>query len=230
MNWGAVIVAAGRGRRMGKPKQFIPLAGIPMVAWSMRAFDAMPEVHELVVVTEEEWLEQMLSLAHEYAARLAPRVVGGGATRQESVYNGLEALSDHCDAVFVHDGARPLVNADDVRAGMREVSVGRGSVLAAPVVDTIKVVDRKTKIVQRTLDRTELWAAQTPQFAMRADLWSTHVKAKSAGVDATDDVALLEYGGTEVVIVPASDLNFKVTNPPDIARAETLLRERLEHA
>ena len=230
MNWGAVIVAAGRGRRLGKPKQFIALAGIPMVAWSMRTFDAMHELGELVVVTEEEWLAQMEALTQEYAPRLKPRVVAGGATRQESVYNGLEALSDRCDAVFVHDGARPLVNADDVCAGMGEVRAGRGAVLAAPVVDTIKIVNRETKVVQRTLDRNELWAAQTPQFAMRADLWSAHVKAKSAGIEATDDVALLEYVETEVVIVPASDLNFKVTNPPDIARAETLLRMRMEHA
>src|SRR6185437_11123227 len=156
--------------------------------------------------------------------------VAGGDTRQASVYNGLEVLSDRCEAVFVHDGARPLVHTGDVRAGMREVRSKRGAVLAAPVVDTIKVVDAETKLVQRTLDRNELWAAQTPQFAMRADLWSAHVQAKSSGIVATDDVALLEMMGFDVVVVPASDSNFKVTNPPDVDRAEALLRQRLESA
>ena len=230
MNWGAVIVAAGRGSRLGRPKQFIPLAGTPMVAWSIQTFDRMSEVGELIVVTEEEWLGEMQVLARERAPRLSPRVVTGGATRQASVYRGLQALSDRCEAVFVHDGARPLVSADDVRAGMREVRPKRGAVLAAPVVDTIKVADRESKLVQRTLDRAELWAAQTPQFAMRSDLWSAHVQAEGSGIEATDDVALLEMMGIEVAIVPASEANFKVTNPPDVAHAEALLRERLERA
>lgn len=230
MKWGAVIVAAGRGTRLGQPKQFIPLAGVPMVAWSMRAFDRMDEIRELVVVTEAEWLERMSELAQEVAPRLKPRVVSGGATRQASVYNGIEALSDLVDAVLVHDGARPLLQAPDVRAAMAEVREGRGAVLAARVVDTIKVVDSETKLVQRTLDRSELWAAQTPQLATRRDLWSAHVQARSSHVDATDDVALLELIGTQVVVVPSRDSNFKVTHPEDVVRAEALLKERMEHA
>ena len=230
MKWGAVIVAAGRGRRLGQPKQFIELAGVPMVGWSLRTFDRMAEILEIVVVTEDEWLDRMALLMRELAPRREVRVVAGGASRQASVYNGLEALSDRCDVVLVHDGARPLVQSDDVRAGMREVREGRGAVLAVPVVDTIKVVDRESKLVQRTLDRTELWAAQTPQFAMRRDLWNGHVYARSSGIEATDDVALLELVGIEVKVVPASDLNFKVTLPQDVARADALLRARLEHA
>jgi 2-C-methyl-D-erythritol 4-phosphate cytidylyltransferase len=230
MNWGAVIVAAGRGRRLGKPKQFIDLAGIPMVGWSIRTFAATHEIEELVIVTEEDWLDRMSALARDLAPSHDVRVVAGGETRQASVYNGLEALSDKCDAVLVHDGARPLVNADDVRAGMREVRISRGAVLATPVVDTIKIVDKESKLVQRTLDRSELWAAQTPQFAMRRDLWNGHVHARSSGIEATDDVALLELVGIDVIVVPASDLNFKVTLPQDVARAEAILRERLEHA
>ncbi len=201
-----------------------------MVGWSLRTFDTMPEIGELVVVTESEWLEPMQSLVAQLAPSRTSSVVSGGATRQESVHSGLHALSERCGGVLVHDGARPLVRAEDVRKGMREVRAGRAAVLAAPVVDTIKIVDPATMLVRKTLDRGELWAAQTPQFAMRRELERAHVEARRAGIEATDDVALLEAIGIEVVAVAASSENFKVTHPQDVARAEALLRERLDHA
>jgi 2-C-methyl-D-erythritol 4-phosphate cytidylyltransferase len=230
MNWGAIIVAAGRGTRFGRPKQFVEIGGLPMVGWSLRTFDAMPEIGELVVVTEDEWIEPMQSLAAELAPSHASRVVAGGDTRQASVRNGLHALSERCGGVLVHDGARPLVRAEDVRKGMREVRAGRAAVLAAPVVDTIKVVDPATMLVRKTLDRGELWAAQTPQFAIRRELERAHIEAQRAHIEATDDVALLEAIGVDVIAVVASSENFKVTHPDDVSRAQTLLRERLEHA
>ncbi len=230
MNWGAVVVAAGRGTRFGGPKQFVEIGGLPMAGWSLRTFDAMPEIGELVVVTEEEWIEPMRSLIAQLAPSHQSHVVAGGASRQQSVRSGLRALSDRCGGVFVHDGARPLVRAEDVRKGMREVRAGRAAVLAAPVVDTIKVVDPATMVVRKTLDRGELWAAQTPQFAMRRELERAHIEAQRNGFETTDDVALLEAIGIEVVIVAASSENFKVTHPQDVTRAEALLRERLEHA
>ncbi len=161
-----MIVAAGHGTRFGRPKQFIELAGMPMVGWSMRTLAAMAEVEEIVVATEPESLEPMRALLAELAAKHTNRVVRGGATRQQSVYEGVRAVSDACDAVLVHDGARPLVTAEDVRAGMSEVRPGRASLLAAPVVDTIKRVETASRRVEATLDRARLWAAQTPQFAM----------------------------------------------------------------
>jgi 2-C-methyl-D-erythritol 4-phosphate cytidylyltransferase len=228
--WGAVIVAAGRGTRFGRPKQFVEIAGLPMVGWSLRTFAAMPEIVELAIVTEEEWLEPMRALVDQIAPAQTAHIVAGGATRQESVRNGLRALESRVNAVFVHDGARPLVRAEDVRRGMREVRDGRGAVLAAQVVDTIKVVDPETMNVLRTLDRQSLWAAQTPQFAMLRDLLRAHANAQRAEIDMTDDVALLERNGLDVAIVPASHENFKVTHPGDVSRAEVLLQERIEHA
>jgi 2-C-methyl-D-erythritol 4-phosphate cytidylyltransferase len=223
MNWGAIIVAAGRGTRFGRPKQLIEIRGRPMLAWSLGAFASMDEIEEIAIVTEPEWIVDMTALAQRFAPQRATTIVAGGPTRQASVRCGLYALRSECDAVLVHDGARPLVRPEDVRAGMREVRAGRAAVLAAPVVDTIKVVDPRTMLVRHTLDRTQLWAAQTPQFAMRDELVRAHEHAEQAGLEATDDVALLEAVDVEVAIVPSSGENFKVTHPDDAARAEALL-------
>lgn len=225
-SWAAVIVAAGRGTRFGRPKQFLELAGLPMVGWSIRTFAGMPEVHEIVIATEIEWLDRMRELSASVAPQRTVVVVAGGDSRQASVFAGVRAVSDRCDAAFVHDGARPLVRENDVRAGMAEVRAGRAALLAAPVVDTIKVVDTATRTVRKTLDRSKLWAAQTPQFALRSDLVRAHERAVADGIAATDDAAVLERIGIEVVVVPATTENFKVTLPEDVARAEAFLWER----
>lgn len=226
MKWAAVIVAAGSGRRFGGPKQLVDVAGLPMAAWSIRAFAAMPEVADVVVATEPESIEPMRELLRRFAHARESRVVRGGATRQGSVREGLGAICEDCDGVLIHDGARPLVLEGDVRAGIREVRAGRASVLAAPVVDTIKSVDPVSRRVIATLDRATLWAAQTPQFATVADLRTAHERARLAGLEATDDTALLEAIGVEVIAVPATGENFKVTLPEDVARAAAILRRR----
>jgi 2-C-methyl-D-erythritol 4-phosphate cytidylyltransferase len=224
MNWGAVIVAAGRGTRFGRPKQLVEIGGRPMLAWSLQTFASMPEIASIVVVTERDWIEDVQALSARIAPDCSVRVVVGGATRQASVRCGLDTLPPSVEAVLIHDGARPLVRADDVRAGMREVRPGRGAVLATPVVDTIKVVDPQTMLVQRTLERSELWAAQTPQFALRDELQRAHDAAATAGRQATDDVALLEAIGIEVAVIPATGENLKVTHPGDIARVQGFLQ------
>ena len=225
MKWAAVIVAAGRGARLGGPKQFIELAGLPMVGWSIHTFAAMEEISELVVATEPESFEPMRELFARVASERETRVVRGGKTRQESVYNALVAVDERCDGVLVHDGARPLVSAGDVRAGMREVAVGRASLLGTPVVDTIKVVDSESLQVRRTLDRRALWAAQTPQFARLSDLRAAHERARAEGFEATDDATLLEREGIAVTLVPSTSENFKVTHQTDVARAHVILSE-----
>jgi 2-C-methyl-D-erythritol 4-phosphate cytidylyltransferase len=228
LRWGAIVVAAGRGTRFGEPKQFIELAGRPMIAWSLVTFAGLPGVAEIVVTSEAESLETMRAAFARYVPQAEVRAVIGGATRQHSVRNALAALSPGLDAAFVHDGARPLVRAVEVLAGMAAVAPGRAAVLAAPVIDTIKVVPRGGRRVERTLERETLWAAQTPQFAMLADLLRAHAEASGDG--ATDDAALLEAAGIEVVVVPASAENFKVTLPADRARAGALLAARASEA
>ncbi|MFZ1124930.1 MAG: 2-C-methyl-D-erythritol 4-phosphate cytidylyltransferase [Candidatus Baltobacteraceae bacterium] len=226
LRFAAIVVAAGRGERFGRPKQLVEVAGRPLVAWSIALFGSLPELADLVIATEGEYFEAMHRLAETYAARLTTAVVAGGATRQASVRNALAAVPERCDAVLVHDGARPLVRADDVRAGMAAVRPGAGALLATPVVDTIKVVPRPGRTVARTLERSELWAAQTPQFATLADLRRAHETALREGIEATDDAMLLERAGVEVSVVPSSGENLKVTLRGDRDLVEALLRER----
>ncbi|GAC1348804.1 MAG: 2-C-methyl-D-erythritol 4-phosphate cytidylyltransferase [Vulcanimicrobiaceae bacterium] len=225
MRFAAIVVAAGSGVRFGRAKQLVDVFGRPLVAWSFATFDGMPELADLIVATEDEHVGTMRDIAARYAPRLTCAIVRGGATRRQSVRSALAHVPAHCTAVFVHDGARPLVCAPDVRAGMALVAPGTGALLAAPVIDTIKVVAGDGAVTQ-TLDRATLWAAQTPQFATLADLRSAHASAEEAGAEATDDAVLLERAGHRVVVVPATTENFKVTLPGDRDRAEAILRER----
>jgi 2-C-methyl-D-erythritol 4-phosphate cytidylyltransferase len=218
------VVAAGSGTRFGAPKQFLELAGLPMAGWSIRTFASMPEVAALVVATEPAWIDRMHELCGRVAAGSTVLVVAGGATRQESVRNALARVPDSCGGTFVHDGARPLIDARDVRAGMRAVGIGRAAVLAAPIVDTVKVVDRNGRI-ERTIDRSNLRGAQTPQFARTEDLRRAHANAPGTH-EATDDAMLLEAIGIDVYAIAPQGENFKVTVAEDARRAEAVLSQR----
>jgi 2-C-methyl-D-erythritol 4-phosphate cytidylyltransferase len=227
VKFAAIVVAAGRGVRFGQPKQLVEVAGRPLVAWSLATFAALEEIDDLVIATELEYVERMKSLAREYAPRLRATVIGGGATRQQSARAALAAVPLHCNGAFIHDGARPLVLASDIRAAMALVEPGTGALIAAPVVDTIKVVEPGSTRVNRTLERASLWAAQTPQFGTTADLVRAHEAAHAEHFEATDDAMLLERIGIRVEIVAAGGENFKVTLPTDRDLAEVLLRERV---
>jgi 2-C-methyl-D-erythritol 4-phosphate cytidylyltransferase len=226
MIWGAVIVAAGRGTRFGRPKQLIELGGKPMLAWSLEVFASMPEISDISIVTESEFIQDVQEVALPLVRSASLTVVAGGADRQASAANGIAALPDHCAGILIHDGARPFVQAADVRAGMRAVRPGVAALLAAPVVDTIKVVDDQLKVT-RTLDRASLWAAQTPQFATARDMRNAHAEAvRHDWPRATDDAVLLERAGNDVVVVESPVENVKVTHPGDLPRAEAIAQER----
>jgi 2-C-methyl-D-erythritol 4-phosphate cytidylyltransferase len=229
-SWSAIVVAAGRGTRFGRPKQLLEIAGTPMLAWSVRTLAEMPEIDSVIVVTEGEWLNEIAAVAQNAGGTKCSAVVPGGATRQASVYEGLGAVAEGCDAVLVHDGARPLINAEVVRSGMQITGDGFACLLAVPVVDTVKIVEPLSRIVKETSPRERLWAAQTPQFATLADMRLAHEAARRDHFAATDDAMLLERVGVTVQIVPGSPDNFKVTLPEDLARAEDILRRRFADA
>jgi 2-C-methyl-D-erythritol 4-phosphate cytidylyltransferase len=224
VQWAAIVIAAGQGRRFGRPKQLVDLAGRPVLVWSLHLFASMVEVREMVVVVQPQVMEKIKPLVAELFAGRRAAVVAGGATRQESAHAGLRALSEPpLDGVLIHDGARPFLRADDVRGGMRVVRPGRAALLAVPIVDTVKQVDGEGRVV-RTLDRSSLWAAQTPQFATVTDMRRAYLEAERSAFTATDDAALLEKSGVQIVVAPSHSENFKITTPGDLARAEALLR------
>lgn len=220
---GVVIVAAGRGRRVGgdgELKQFRWVAGKPMLLHSVQSFQARPDVVMVVCVLPRDqvgdpppWLFQC------DLDRLLVSV--GGERRSDSVFNGLEDLPEEARIILVHDAARPLVDGATIDRVIAEARQGRGAVAALPVVDTLKEADSDGRIV-RTVDRQSLWRAQTPQGFPREMLERAHVAARGSDVQATDDAALCERLGFDVRLVRGSERAMKVTEEADFARAEAL--------
>ena len=221
----AVVVAAGRGQRLAAPdKVLLPLAGQPMLAWSLAAIAATPQIGTVVVVAGEHTIASVEALIEERAFQKVVAVVPGGERRQDSVAAGLAALPDQTEVVLIHDGARPLADADLFRR-CAEAAAATGAVIAAmPVADTLKRVAGADRVIAGTVDRSGLWAAQTPQ-AFRLDVLR-RAFASNAGADVTDEALLCEAAGIPVQVVPSSSANLKVTHPEDVAVAEALLRAR----
>lgn len=219
----AVVVAAGRGQRLAAPdKVLLPLAGQPMLAWSLQALAATPAVGAVVVVAGEHTLAAVRRLVRERGFDKVTAIVPGGERRQDSVAAGLAALPPATEIVLIHDGARPLADADLFRR-CAEAAAATGAVIAAmPVADTLKRVSEA--VITGTVDRSGLWAAQTPQAFRLGTLQRAF--AANAGADVTDEALLCEASGIPVQVVPASSANLKVTHPEDVAVAEALLRAR----
>lgn len=219
---GVVIVAAGAGSRTGSDelKQFRWVAGKAMLLHSVQRFMERADVALVVTVLPRSyagdpppWLFQC------DLERLLVSV--GGRERGESVLNGLYDLPPEVKIVLIHDAARPLVDAATIDRVVAEARRGRGAVAALPVADTLKEVDDEGRIV-RTVERTGLWRAQTPQGFPRDMIERAYADARETRVSATDDAALCERLGLEVVVVPGSELAMKVTVEADFARLEAL--------
>lgn len=221
----AVVVAAGRGQRLAAPdKVLMPLAGQPMLAWSLEAIAATPEIGTVIVVAGEHTLSAVEALVRAREFRKVVAIVPGGERRQDSVAAGLAALPAQTEVVLIHDGARPLADADLFRR-CTEAAAATGAVIAAmPVADTLKRVTDADRVISGTVDRSSLWAAQTPQ-AFRLDVLQ-RAFAVNAGADVTDEALLCEAAGIPVQVVPSSSANLKVTHPEDVAVADALLRAR----
>jgi len=219
---GVVIVAAGRGRRMGgADKAFLTLAGKPMLAHAGDAFQGCPAVHRMVIVLARESVGRGWELARERGWSKVIRVCPGGERRQDSVLKGLKHLSD-CQWVVIHDGARPCLSADLIEKSLAEAQRHGAAIAAVPVIDTIKVVGPEGLILE-TPKREALWAAQTPQ-AFRFDIiWDAY---QGVAEEVTDDAVLLERKGYRVKVFLGSYDNIKVTTPEDLALAETILSRR----
>lgn len=224
----ALIVAAGRGERLGAnvPKALVTVAGRPMVHWSLDTVRSLEAVTEIVV-----------ALPPEIVATAASQLGGatcveGGAFRSQSVRAALRAAS-HPGPVIVHDAARPLAPAAVFCRALEEIELGRSDavVVAAPLSDTVKEVAQDGRTVRCTLERARLWAAQTPQVFRREALERIFEEASEEVLEAaTDDAWLVERAGGVVSVVASEGLNLKVTTPADLHLAEMLLADRADPA
>jgi 2-C-methyl-D-erythritol 4-phosphate cytidylyltransferase len=222
---GVVIVAAGSGKRMGgdRNKLWLPLAGTPILAHTVRLFATHPEISEVVlVVSERDEADVQAWLAGE---SYAVTVTRGGAERQDSVRLGLAALSDNCSYVLVHDAARPFVTREQISGIIRQVRQDEATIMAVPVKDTIKVVGA-TGVVESTPARESLWAVQTPQAFRLSLLREAHQAALKSGRIGTDDAVLVEWMGHPVTVMQGHYENIKITTPDDLWLGEEILRRR----
>jgi 2-C-methyl-D-erythritol 4-phosphate cytidylyltransferase len=221
----AIIVAAGQGTRMGPKvdKLFLELNGCPVVAHTWRRFEEAQCVEEIVLVVRAGLEAGFAALADIYHFRKNFRLVVGGKERQDSVWNGLEALSQAADIVAIQDGARPCTSPELIGATVEAAKETGAAVVAQPVTDTIKE-SQDGKTVQRTLDRSRLWAVQTPQ-TFRVDVIRRGLtEVRRRGMVVTDDTAACELIGQPVRLVASSQPNPKVTRPEDLASVEAVLR------
>lgn len=219
---GAVIVAAGSASRMGGiDKVMAQLGGEPMVARTIRAFQQCDAISEIVVVTRPDLIIPIKSLCLNFDK--VKTVVAGGASRQESVDLGLNALSEGVKLAAIHDGARPLISWQVIDRAVRAANTYGAAAPAIPVKDTIKVV--QGGIVKETPDRKGLFAVQTPQVFDLELLRGALKKAQQDGAEVTDDCSAVERLGMSVKIVEGDERNLKVTTPMDLAVAKMLLEE-----
>ncbi|MEL6496632.1 MAG: 2-C-methyl-D-erythritol 4-phosphate cytidylyltransferase [Cyanobacteria bacterium J06623_7] len=232
-----LIPAAGMGRRMGKElekrglsprnKLLLELLEKPLLAWSLLAAEAATTIDWIGIMGQPTDFPNFKQILSELKLTKPVELIVGGETRQESVYNGLQALPKSAAQVLIHDGARCLATPELFDRCSQSLSNCQGLIAAVPVKDTIKIVNEQG-IIADTPDRRNLWAAQTPQgFAVEL-LKSCHERGKQSGWEVTDDAALFEKCGLPVQIVRGEETNLKVTTPVDLAIAEFILRQRLD--
>lgn len=221
----AIIVGAGRGERMGAntDKAFLSLGPRPLVAYSMMAFEACPEIRQIVLVVRRDRIEAAKNMAQMFGISKLRTVVAGGAHRQDSVRKGLAELPPETCYVTIHDAARPLVTPALISETVRCAHKHGSGVAGRRMVDTVKLVE-KAPVVSRTVDRDQLWTVQTPQTFRLDLLRQAYARLAETGAVVTDDAAALEQIGVPVRLVEWAPVNLKVTIAEDLAVAAALLR------
>ncbi|MCF6411880.1 2-C-methyl-D-erythritol 4-phosphate cytidylyltransferase [Pseudalkalibacillus salsuginis] len=227
MDYIVVIPAAGQGKRMdaGKNKQLITLQGIPLIVHTLRIFQEDDWCSGIILVGNKRELNELEQIVSEYNLDKVQRIVAGGLERQHSVYEGLKAI-DAESLVLIHDGARPFVSIDSIHNLVTRTIDSGAAVLAVPIKDTVKRIERGTVI--ETVDRSSLWAIQTPQAFHLSLIRDAHEAAGNKGHLGTDDASLVEHFGSSVSIVEGDYLNIKLTTKEDLLFANAIIREREE--
>jgi len=227
----AIILAGGSGTRMGtdNTKQFIDLAGVPVIARTIDAFQKAETVSEIVIVAKKDEIALYKELIKKHGFTKVTKVVKGGSTRQKSALCGFEAISSKTKFIAIHDGARPLATYDLIDRVVRSAHISRASIAAVPCKDTPKVIhpiNHKIDDMKDQVQRDKLWLAQTPQV-FHVDLYRCAAYyAVEKNFEATDDASLCEFTGFDVKCVEGSYENIKITTPEDLVCAEAILRHR----
>lgn len=213
---GAVIVAAGSGRRMGAdiPKQFLLLNDKPIIWHTVKKFDSCVGIDEIVVVTGKDDIGLCRDIL--VGIKKLKCVVAGGDERQNSVVCGLDALSEDTELVLIHDGVRPFIKNDDIERVIDEVKRWGACVMAVKSKDTVKIADGEG-FVEGTPDRSRLWNAQTPQVFKKKVIRAAYEKAFKEGLVLTDDSMAAELAGVKVKLVEGGYYNIKITTPEDLS-------------
>lgn len=226
-SFGAVIVAAGKGSRMGtrESKQYLILNGKPIIIHTLEVFNRLPWLKEIVLVTGEGEVERCQNWIREYRLDKVSAVITGGSERQQSVHQGIKQISSNW--VMIHDGVRPFVTPEEIER-CRDAALREGAaVLGVPVKDTIKLVNGQG-FIAGTPDRQSLWAIQTPQAFRLSDLLEAHHSAERDGFTGTDDAMLVERLGVPVALVEGEYSNIKITTPDDLEYAVFLQKRKGE--
>jgi 2-C-methyl-D-erythritol 4-phosphate cytidylyltransferase len=224
----AIIVAAGKGTRMGPnvDKLFLEVAGRPLVSHTWQRFESCAAVHEIVLVVRPGLEDSFSGLAGQFSFKKPYRLVPGGAERQDSVWNGLEAISSEAVIAVIQDGARPCTAEELILRTIQAAQQAGAAVAAQRVTDTVKESDGGTRIA-RTVDRSRLWSVQTPQ-TFRVDVIRAALKTvREKGWHVTDDTAACELVGQPVVLVESLAPNPKATSRADLPLIELLIRQSL---
>ncbi len=219
-----VIVAAGSSSRMGVDKLMLPICGIPVIIRSALAFQNSSLISEIVIVTKSESIVDIAKLCDSYSISKVTQIISGGANRTESSLLGLSSIDKESELVAIHDGARPLVTSEIIEKAFFGAYKNKAAVPCVPVKDTIKVV--KDSKSERTLDRSLLYAAQTPQVFHPHLIIGALTDARDKGIEYTDDGMALEAFGVYSEITEGSYENIKITVPQDVAIAEYILENR----
>ena len=224
----ALIVAAGKGIRLNDPlkKQYHSVGGLPIVVHTLHVFDSCELIDDILLVVPEEDLQfchRELIADSDFKKKIT--LVNGGPQRQDSVYNGLQQIDAYDSIVVIHDGVRPFLTLDQLEACINEAKEYGACILGVPAFDTLKRVTGSQTIVE-TIDREDIWFAQTPQ-AFRYDLIKkAHERARRLGFFGTDDAALIEQIGSPVKIIAGSRNNIKITSSEDLELARLLLERQ----
>ncbi|WP_337986699.1 2-C-methyl-D-erythritol 4-phosphate cytidylyltransferase [Dehalobacter sp. DCM] len=226
-NIAVIVPAAGRGKRMGGQgnKLLLELAGTPVLIYTLKTMQDCPYINEIIIPASNEDIAVIKGLVSDYHLSKVTAVIEGGAERQDSVFQSLQAVSPDIEFVMVHDGARPLLRPGDLELFLEKTVDMDAAIMAVPLKDTIKKVDDQGWVLE-TPQRDKLRAVQTPQIFRRTLLEKVHKIAREETYYTTDDASLLEWRGYPVSVIEGSYENIKVTTPEDMLWAETILNRR----